>query len=242
MIMDVRSLRRDPERVHSHLTDLEDNSVVTNAPCKIQIPERFTGRHLAVIGSEVFTIGIFPIIFNDEYYAVNNTIAMMRINPISTERVHINGEVYLEFHFDKGSKIFQNTYLVVNDTLTYYVYDELINKGNFPWYINYYDKAKLFETANLHAGVNLGGWPTLQLIISTTQRASDDMSQLYRHVLTRHSDIVDNPPVDVPFRSVIWNTSDTTSKLNGAYFDQAITSALVNPSESVELIEELLRT
>ncbi|MFO5759756.1 hypothetical protein ACLBQR_30810, partial [Klebsiella pneumoniae] len=115
-------------------------------------------------------------------------------------------------------------------------------KGNFPWYINYYDKAKLFETANLHAGVNLGGWPTLQLIISTTQRASDDISQLYRHVLTRHSDIVDNPPVDVPFRSVIWNTSDTTSKLNGAYFDQAITSALVNPSESVELIEELLRT
>ncbi|MFO5979556.1 hypothetical protein ACLBSL_33270, partial [Klebsiella pneumoniae] len=63
------------------------------------------------IGREVFTNGIFPINFNDEYYAVNITIAMMRINPISTERVHINGEVYLEFHFDKGSKIFQNTYI-----------------------------------------------------------------------------------------------------------------------------------
>ncbi|MFO5890833.1 hypothetical protein ACLBSJ_34100, partial [Klebsiella pneumoniae] len=63
-----------------------------NAPCNLQFHERFTGSHLAVIGSEVFTIGIFPIIFNDEYYAVNNTIAMMRINPISTERRHSSRE------------------------------------------------------------------------------------------------------------------------------------------------------
>ncbi|MFO5855126.1 hypothetical protein, partial [Klebsiella pneumoniae] len=69
--------------------------------------EYLEGDRQTVIGSEVFSIGIFPIIFNDEYYAVNNTIAMMRINPISTERVHINGEVYLEFHFGKGSKFLQ---------------------------------------------------------------------------------------------------------------------------------------
>lgn len=240
--MDISHLKRDPKWVISNLKELEDSSVVTLVNCKIHIPERFTAKHLAVLGSEVFIFGFFPIIMNDEYYAVNSTIAMMKINPSSTERIVVNGDPYYEFSFEAGDKIFGTTQLVVNDTLTYYMYDEFIAKGNIPWYMNYYDMAKMFDTAQLHAGVNLGGRSIIELIISTIARNPKDITQLYRHVLNEPSDIVYNPPITVPFRSVVYNTSDTTSKLNGAYFSDAINSALVNPSESVELIEELLRT
>ncbi|AEH03629.1 virion structural protein [Pseudomonas phage PhiPA3] len=240
--MNVRSLKRDAARALTHLTELENGSVVTNAACKIQIPERFTAKNLAVLGSEVFILGFFPIIFNEEYYGVSNTIAMMRILPSSTERVVIESEPYYEFSFEAGDKVFFSTALVVNDTLAYYMYDEFISKGNIPWYMDYYDMAKMFETADLHAGVNLGGRSIVELIISTIARDPDDMTRLYRHRLSSHDDVRKVPPVTVPFRSVIWNTSDTTSKLNGAYFSDSINSALVNPSESVEVIEELLRT
>lgn len=240
--MDIKALVRDADRVREHLMELEDGSIVTNKECKIHVPERFTAKKLAVLGSEVFIFGFFPIIMEDEYYAVNNTIAMMRICPSSTKRVVVDGNPYFEFSFEPGDKVIYTTALVVTDTLTYYMYDEFVAKGNIPWYMNYYDIVNMFETAQEHAGVNLGSRSVIELIISTITRDPTDMTRLYRHVLQSPEFAVANPPVVIPFRSVIWNTSDTTSKLNGAYFGEGINSALVNESESVEVLEELYRT
>lgn len=240
--MDTKALVRDADRVREHLIELEDGSIVTNRPCKIHVPERFTAKKLAVIGSEVFVFGFFPIIMEDEYYAVNNTIAMMRIRPSSTERVVVDGNPYFEFSFEPGDKVIYTTALVVTDTLTYYMYDEFVAKGNIPWYMNYFDIANMFETAVEHAGVNLGSRSVIELIISTITRDPLDMTRLYRHILQSFEYATVNPPVVIPFRSVIWNTSDTTSKLNGAFFSEGINSALVNESESVEMLEELYRT
>lgn len=239
--MNITGLTRDPEYIQSRLSEESDGSVVTTVQCTVQIPESFTAKNLAVLGSEVFIFGFFPIIMGDRY-AVNKTIAMMRICPDSTERVVINEEPYIQFQFEPGSKLIYTTALVVTDTLVYYMYDQFVAKGNIPWYMNYYDIAKMFDTAYEHAGVNLGSRSIIELIISTIARDPDDMTRLYRHVFAREEDLVNKPPVTVPFRSVIWNTSDTTSKLNGAYFSEGINSALVNKSESVEMIEELLRT
>lgn len=240
--MDIKHLKRDADKCREHLIELEDGSVVTNARCKIHIPERFAVKELAVIGSEVFVFGFFPIIVNDEYYCVNNTIAMMRICPTSTERVVVQGDPYYEFSFEPGDKVFYTTALVVTDTLTYYMYDEFVAKGNIPWYMNYFDIANMFETAREHADMNLGTRSIIELIISTITRDPTDMTRLYRHVLQSPQYAETNPPVVIPFRSVSWNTSDTTSKLTGAYFDEGISSALVNESETVEMIEELYRT
>jgi hypothetical protein len=49
------------------------------------------------------------------------------------------------------------------------------------------------------------------------------------------------PPTFIPFRSPIYGATNTTAKLIGAYFDDSINSALVNPSEKVEGVESLLR-
>lgn len=239
--MDIFHLKRDAEYVKARLHRNESGSIVCSEPCRIQIPESYTAKNLAVIGSEVFIFGFFPIIMGDRY-AVNKTIAMMRIVPNSTEKVVIKDEPYIEFQFEAGDTVIYSTALVVTDTLTYYMYDQFIAKGNIPWFMNYFDIANMFDTADEHAGVNLGGRAVIELIISSIARDPDDMNRLYRHILARPEDVLTKPPVTVPFRSVIWNTSDTTSKLNGAYYTEGINSALVNPSQTVELIEELLRT
>lgn len=234
--------RRDAATVLTHLHEQEDGGLFTTRACKIQVPERYLGRHLASIGAEVHILGIFAIILDDGSYAVSLTNAMMRILPASTETVEIDGTAYLEFHFGAGDQVFYSTELVKNDTITYYVYDEFIAKGRIPWYLNYFDLARLFETAELHAGINLGNRAVLDLIMSTIARDPQDIMRLYRHVIFRPVDVERIPPKVVPFRSVIYNTSDTTSKLIGAYFGDSISSALVNPSERVERIESLLRT
>jgi hypothetical protein len=239
--MNTPNLIRDADYVLSRLSEESDGSVVTTVPCTVQIPESFTAKNLAVLGSEVFVFGFFPIIMGDRY-AVNKTIAMMRICPSSTQKIVVNETPYIEFQFEAGDKLIYTTALVVTDTLSYYMYDEFIAKGNIPWYMDYFDMANMFDTAKEHAGVDLGGRSIIELIISTIARDPNDMTRLYRHILARPEDLRTKPPVTVPFRSVIWNTSDTTSKLNGAYYSEGINSALVNQSESVEMIEELLRT
>lgn len=239
--MNTPNLIRDADYVLSRLSEESDGSVVTTVPCTVQIPEAFAAKNLAVIGSEVFIFGFFPIIMGDRY-AVNKTIAMMRICPSSTQKIVVNETPYIEFQFEAGDKLIYTTALVVTDTLSYYMYDEFIAKGNIPWYLDYFDMANMFDTAKEHAGVDLGGRSIIELIISTIARDPNDMTRLYRHILARPEDLRTKPPITVPFRSVIWNTSDTTSKLNGAYYSEGINSALVNQSESVEMIEELLRT
>jgi hypothetical protein len=235
-------LKRDPAAVHKHLFEQDDGSIVTDAHVRIQIPERYTTRHLASIGTEVYILAFFSLIVNDQFYTVSETAAMIRITPSSTERVTIRNTAYIEFSFFPGDRVFYGIDLVKNDTLTYYIYDEHVAKGNMPWSFNYFDMLKLFETAEEYAGINLGNRAVPELIISTMGRNADDFTQLYKHVLQDYSDVDERPPAVVPFRSVIWNTSDTTSKLIGSYFSDSITSALVNPSERVERIEELLRT
>ena len=233
--------QRDPDRVNAVLKEQDDGSIVTTVACKLQVPERYLGRHLASIGSEVYVLGIFAIIVEDTFYAVSLTNAMMRITPASTETVMVEDVPYLEFYFEPGSQVFYSTDLVKNNTITYYIYDEFIAKGRIPWFMNYFDLSALFGTAKLHAGMNLGNRAVVDLIMSTIARDPKDIMRLYRHSITSYTYVDKTPPQFVPFRSVIYNTSDTTSKLIGAYFGDSITSALVNPSEKVERIESLLR-
>ena len=234
-------MTRDPAFIHQHLHDQEDGSVITDVACRIQIPERYATRNLANIGTEIYILGFFALIMGNRY-GVSKTITMLRILPASTEKVSVDGVMYFDFHFEPGDTVFYTTEVVKNDVLPYYVYDEHIDKGNYPWYFNYHDIATLLDSCEEFAGVTLGNRAILSLIISTTARDPKDLTRLYRHIYTRPEDVVDNPPAITPFRSVIWNTSDTTSKLIGAYTNDSIVSALVNPSDRVERIEELLRT
>lgn len=240
--MDISKLKRDASKVHACLKELEDGSLITTKGCKIYIPSRFTECQLAVVGNETQIVGIFAICVDDQFYGVSIANAMMRIEPTNTTTVDINGEEYYEFSFEAGSTVVSSVGLVKVDTLVYLIYDEFVAKGHVPWYMSYIDLGKLFDTSLHHAGVKLGAnHAILELIASVIARDPDDRTKYYRQTVKSMEEVLARPPAMIPFRSVTFGATNTTAKLMGAYFDEGITSALVNPSQRSEKIEELLR-
>ena len=240
--MDWTRWKRDPVEANKALTVLKDGSIMTPRGCKIYIPERFVEKQLAVIGAETYIVGIFAIVVEDKFYGVSTTNAMMRVTPTTISTVKFDQDSYLELIFDPGSVVFATNLLIKSDTLVYYIFDEFIAKGRIPWYIGYEDLATLFESADRHAGVSLGAnHSILEMFAAAVARNNQNRAKYYRHSIESQDDPVKRPPAIIPLRSITYGATNTTSKLMGSYWNDGLTSALVNPSEKQERIEELLR-
>jgi hypothetical protein len=240
--MDPKKLIRDPSKVRAAVKELPDGRLVAVKPVKIYIPSRFTERGLAEIGIKTYIVGIYAIVLDDTHYGVSSINAQLQITPTSTMKVMINEEEYYEFSFDAGSVITPSVQLVKKDTLVYRIYDEIISKGRVPWYLDYLDLGRLFDTAEYHAGARIGkNHEVTELIVSLIARNAKDRHQYYRAVPKSLDDMKKNPPAYIPLRSVIYAPTNTTNKLAGSYFSEGLVSALVSPAERVERIEGLLR-
>jgi hypothetical protein len=239
--MDIKTLVRDSAKVFSALQELDDNSVIAKQECSIYIPARFAERSLAELGVENYITGICAIVV-DGFYAVMNVCAMIKIEPSRTFKIKIKGDDYYEFQFDKGNKVIVTTELVKLDTLVYRIYDEIISKGRVPWYLDYNDLGKIFDTAKLHAGANIGqNSEVTELIVSLIARDRKDKTIYYRTAINSIDDVKRNPPAYIPLKSVIFAATNTTNKLAGSYFATSTVSALVSPASRTERIEHILR-
>jgi hypothetical protein len=239
--MDISKLVRNAEMIHAQLKELPDSRLVTIGGCKIYIPQRFSERNLAEVGVSTKIIGCFAITVQDKYYGVMSANAMMNIKPSSMNIVRIDETDYYEFVFDPGSTVIETTDLVKNNILVYRIYDEMISKGNIPWYLSYEDFGKIFDSAAYHADVNLGNNPeVIWTIISLIARDPKDRAAAYRTFIKSRKDLIDNPPKFIPLKSIS-ASSNTTNKLAGSYFSVGVTSALVDPATRTEKIEEILR-
>lgn len=240
--MDWTRWQREPSKVHQALSVQKDGSIVTAKGCKIYIPERFVEKQLAEIGAETYIVGIFAIVVDDKYYGVSTTNAMMRVCPTTISTVKFDQDSYLEFTFDPGSVVVATTSLIKSDTLVYYIFDEFIAKGRIPWYISYEDLAKLFDSADRHAGVSLGHNHTiLEMFAAAIARSPSSRSRYYRHEVSSQDDPITRPPTIIALRAITYGATNTTAKLMGSHWGDGLTSALVNPSEKQERIEDILR-
>lgn len=239
--MQVNKLIRKPEMVKAVLKELKDGSVICTKTVKIQVPARFEKRNLVVFGENTFVIGMFPIIVDDKYYAVSNVLAMMMIKPTFNHRIKIDEVEYIEFVFEEGATVFANTLLVQKDTLIYNVYDEILAKGKAPWHIGYEDMGKLLESAPKFAGSNIGSnQEAVEILVSILSRNPNNRKLQYRQTIKTREDLITNPPIFIPLKSVSYIATNTLSKLAGAYFNEGVISALNEPTERVEKIESLL--
>lgn len=240
--MDVSKLIRDPKRVQAYLEELPDGRLVCKKPVKIYIPARFAERGLAQIGIDTYIVGIYAIVVEDVYYGVSMVNAMLPIEPTSTLKLQIEGDDYYEFSFDAGSTVVTSTDLVKTDVLVYKIYDEVISKGRVPWYLGYLELGKIFDTASYHAGASIGREQEVtELIISMISRNEQDRNLYYRTTVQDLGELQTKRPAFIPLRSVQFAATNTTNKLAGSYFGDALVSALVNPTDRVERIESLLR-
>lgn len=238
--MNLEAYKRDASKVLPHLKELKDGSVITTKGCKIYIPTRFRDKNLATIGKETYILGLFMITVDDKYYAVNNVNALIRIEPGSINTVSLDGKDYFEFVFEQNDTVFPTTDLVRDDTLLYYIFDEIVSKGNIPAYMNYLDLGSLFDTSQKFAGVELASTPTIMhMLLSKVARDPGDLNAYFRQVSS--GDDLDAVRF-LQLRSNTHGATNTTARLMGSYFSDNITSALVNPSEKEENIERILRS
>lgn len=239
--MNVSDLVRDSAKVHAALIQSKTGALVATKALKIYVPSRFLERELLTITNEIRTVAIFAIVVDDKYYGVSTVNASIQLTPSWTNVTEVDGEECYEFGFDKGATVTPNINLVKDDALVYKIYDEVIAKGNIPWFVGYLDLGKLFMTAKSHGGIHLAANNIpLEMMAASISRQSSDRTKYYRHALGEGAK--DIKPVFIPFRSVMYGATNTTAKLMGAYFDEGLTSALVNPSTKKEGIEQLLRS
>lgn len=241
--MNVDALVRDPVRIRAAIKKLPDKSLIALQDIKIQCPARFAERGLAEIGAEIRVTGHIAYIVEDKFYAISLVNAMIQFTPTETNRIKIDGDDYLEFFFEKGATISPSAMLVKVDTLTYRVYDEILSKGNIPWYLDYLDLGKIFNSASKHAGAKVGSnQEVIELIVSLIARDPNKREVYYRSIVQSLTDINSKPPAFVPLRSVQYGATNTTNKLAGSRFSDGVVSALVSPAERTERIEKILRT
>lgn len=240
--MDVTRLVRDPDKVRTNLLEAKDDSLVTKVPCKVLIPARFVERGLAALEPEVYTVAIFALVMEDKYYATFCATAPMRLTPNEVNNVDIDGVPYIEMQFVKGAVITPNRNLVIRNEIVYFIYNELVAKGNVPWYLSDEDLALLYENAPIFAGVSVGANHAVwEMIVAQILRMPNDKTMYYRHGISTPADRAKIDPTVVPLRSITYGPTNTVARLIGAHFKESVPVALANPTETVEPIEDLLR-
>lgn len=233
---------RDAAKVKACIKELPTGQLLATQACKIQIPKRFEDRGLAVIGNDTYVYGIYALILEDNTYAVSNITAMVKINPYKTLEVKIDEVSYYEFYFEANSILAETVHLVRRNLLMFNVIDEFMFQGNVPWYIEYEDLGKLLDTSEYHADSKVGqNHEVTELIASFLGRVKEDRTKYYRTYIESFSDLKTRPPAFVALKSVFYSATNTLNKLAGSYFNDGVVSALVNPSQSTERIELLLR-
>src|ERR1035437_2002787 len=154
--MDIKSLKRDPDKVKAYLQEMPDSRLITTKGCKIIIPCRYTERGLAEVGIDTHIIGIYCIIVDDAFYGVSLINAIMKIEPTSYIKIKIDEVDFYEFYFEPGSTVISNLNLLKKDVLIYNIFDEILSKRKVPWYINYDDMGHILHSAEYHAGSKIG--------------------------------------------------------------------------------------
>lgn len=239
--MNIAGLRRDAPAVLKALVETPDGRVVTTKPCQIYIPARYVDYGMAKIGVDNHVLGIYALVVGD-VYSVCKVDAMMSIDPSQTNKIKIEGEEYYEFVFNAGSTVISNVNLVKTDTLVYLIFDEFFQKGNIPWFLNYEDLGRLFDTARKHAGANVGNErEVIQLVASLVARDPSDRTRNYRNLVKTNEDVKNIHPAFVPLMSVRYAATNTLTKLGGSYFSKGVVSALIDPADRPERIETILR-
>lgn len=232
---------RNAEKVLSQLSDLPGKPVIAKSNLVIQVPCRFNEMGLAQIGSSVFVYGLLAIILETGEYAVCNVVAYMELGSCIIDKTTIDDVDYYNFHFKAGDVVFKTKELIKRANLVFSAMREFFLNGKIPWYVSYEDLGKIFDTAKRHSGTRAEiTAPIIEFMAGYVARDKEDRSKFLRETAKTKEDFK-KKLTWVPMKSVYWSAPGTVNKIAGAYFQDGIVSAIVNPSEKTEKIESILR-
>ena len=230
-------MQRNASIVQQSLFESKEHVLYTKKDAIIQFPKRFLDRGMADIGLETYVYGIYALII-DGVYAVSAISAMVKTSPQQINLVDIDGEAYYNFHYTAGSPIIDNTMVVKDKTLVYAIMDEFFLKGKMPWYVEYEDLGKIYDTAKQFTDADIAeNYAVLEALAAYVTRDPDNRTIQFRHKYSPKT----KPSYIGIYGNVFYAAPGTVAKLAGSYFQDGVVSALTQPAEKSSKVESLLR-
>lgn len=230
-------LIRDKRAVLMSLVVTDEGQVLTTKPTKIHVPKRFQDIGLLNIGSTVEAYGIFPIIVGN-IYSVMVALTMVPLNPDRITRQFVGESDYYVFHFPKDTVMIPTLACVRKDNLPIIQTQEFIFKGKIPWYLEYDDLLKSYDTAWYYANSNIAASDqVMELLAAMVSRRQGALTEYYRTVREPEKE----RPVFIGMENVTYGATSTFGKFAGSYFAEGINSALTTETKEGGQIERILR-
>lgn len=242
-MIEISQLKRRQTVIPELLTEIDD-ALIAKDNCSIVVPFRYLQAGLLEIGNRIMVACIYPIVNSKNEYGVSNYCTQMELKCDNIGTTRHEGEDHYVFMFDKGDVVCPNTYLVKDDNYSYLIYNEMIQKGNSPWFMNYRDIGMIMSTSKQMAGVNLADTNAIfELIVAHLTRSGQNINKFYREEInTLDNEVLSRVRKEsVSLNSVTHANMNKMTKLMGGYMEDGLTSALIETKNATSGVELLLR-
>lgn len=230
----MATLTRDPKAI-SKLITIANGKITCSEKSIIEFPKWYLDKELADEREVMSFYGIFAIIVGDKY-SVSVIPTMCTSNPISTQEVERNGEIYLQLLFGKGDVIISNSTVVNSPLKAYNFIESYFLRANVPWYIDYETLSKCMDNLVKYGGSAVGESNIAnELVTSFVARPKENKDIFYRQVGGK------GPVTFVDLMNVYYSARSTVTKIAGSYFERGITSALVQKETEGTKLEQHMK-
>lgn len=224
--------------LNDYLEYKEDRVLFTGSEMIAYVPKSYMRYGLLKIGDTTDALAIFEFTIKDVGDHSIFLPAMISMSPSDIQFVTLNGVDYLRCQFQKGDVFLNHREVVRNSYLAYVLFNEYIQNGRIPKFLDYNTCAFVFdivkEITKSKMNVNHA---TFEMIFSHLARDREDVRKFYR--LTD----MNNPPRFLKLDDSAHATMTTTAKLIGGYLQDSINGMIANPNNDTSSdIEDLLRS
>lgn len=238
---EYKKFKRDPEYFKNNFI-IKDNKTYIKEDIQVMFPERYIEKDLCVIGNNVSVVSIYGLIKDDRYCLVSAPI-IQYLNPYLVDDVEYEGIKYKVLYFSRNNTYSDNNELIKTNKIMNNLFTEFITSGKIPWFISYEDVSNLFLETAKYADSSIGNDPLIMEILTyLISRSSNDKNIYFRYEINKREDLNTKKVTYVGLNNVFYSLNNTTSKLIGGYFTDALTSALVKEEESTSTVGDILRS
>ncbi len=225
-------MKRDAEFIKSQLY-VKNGKIYTKSKTIIEFPKWMQDKKLADLKETSYVYGIFTIIIGEKY-SVSTIPTLCSTIPVMTQEVEKQGETYVQLVYGKDDCLFDNVKVVKEELLSYNFFEAFFMYAKIPWYIEYVDLLRIMDNLPKYAKSRVGeNHLSNELLVGFITRLKKDKTQFYRQGSGEYE--------YVDLMSPYYSMTSTTAKISGGYFQQGLTSAIVQKEKSPTKLETLVR-
>jgi len=239
--INTSGLVRNPDAIKKCFKQIS-NTVVVTKPIRVVFPQRYINKELAHMGTVVNVLSIIAILDDEGNYGVVNLPVFLKLQPSITSEIDMDGSVYIALDFNKDDIYLDTVELPRTSSMMMPMFDEFIAHGRVPWFLNYDDLSNIIINANEYAGVSIGDNPfAFELLAYISTVNEKNKLERYCMAIKKQDDIKKIKPYFIGLTNPQLSYTNTTTRVTGSYLKEGILSSLLNPSDEVTTIEEILR-